>query len=67
MSRVIKDNVKIFSQLMSKTVYSYTVIVLLFIDTQEKKTNITQGLRNEEHRITLGFFSLDAPCAHACS
>ena len=40
---------------------------LQFIDTQEKKTSVTEDLRNKEHRITLGFSSLDAPCTHAYS
>ena len=40
---------------------------LQFIDTQEKKTSITKNLRNKEHRTTLGFSSLDAPCTHAYS
>ena len=40
---------------------------LQFIDTQEKKTSMTKDLRNKEHRITLGFSSLDAPCADAYS
>ena len=40
---------------------------LQFIDNQEKKTSIATDLRNKEHRITLGFSSLDAPCTHAYS
>ena len=37
---------------------------LQFIDTQEKKTSITEDLKNKEHRITLRFSSLDAPFTH---